>query len=316
MFHHPNCPYYRQTQQCVFACHLLPPGQLMQLSQTTQQHSNAVFASNLQSPPPPYYPIDPVRFAQIRQGFSRAADRLDELSQLCDERAERRVHFEQRRRDSLCADGTTDIRVYERNRTTRRSLPSPTPDVIIQHQPHEPVLRSILRPVAKVIRDLPLTPVQPTIYIVTFAADTIPNHGKNVKRLLDDQIPRRNPPIPHLYTIDARSFQPPSQRICERYSGISPIVQDIVMQDRGARKAVKNAVQELLNFGLHERQKAGGKREVSMSVCCHMGTHRSVALGERIAQGVKSEVGRAGVEEGVRVVVRHVHRIKGRGDPF
>lgn len=95
------------------------------------------------------------------------------------------------------------------------------------------------------------------------------------------------------------------------------MVQDIVMQDRKARRAVEHAVQELIAFGMNERLKVGGgKKEVSMSVCCHFGTHRSVAVGERIAQGVKAEVGRLGVEEGVRVVVRHVHRVKGRRDPF
>jgi RNase adaptor protein for sRNA GlmZ degradation len=63
--------------------------------------------------------------------------------------------------------------------------------------------------------------------------------------------------------------------------------------------------------------KEGGRgREVCMSVCCHAGTHRSVAMGERIAQGVKGEVGRRGGGDGVRIVVRHVHRVKGVGDPF
>lgn len=87
------------------------------------------------------------------------------------------------------------------------------------------------------------------------------------------------------------------------------------MRDRSARKAVKHAVCELLAFGARE-SRARGNKEVSMSVCCVAGTHRSVAIGERIAQGVKGEVGRLGVPEGVKVVVRHVHRIKGRGDPF
>jgi hypothetical protein len=37
-------------------------------------------------------------------------------------------------------------------------------------------------------------------------------------------------------------------------------------------------------------------------------------VGERIAQGVKREVGKGGGE--VRVVCRHVSRVKGVGDPF
>lgn len=61
-------------------------------------------------------------------------------------------------------------------------------------------------------------------------------------------------------------------------------------------------------------------REVCMSICCHAGTHRSVAVGERIAQGVKAEVARRKEGgwngEGVKIVVRHVSRVKGVGDPF
>jgi RNase adaptor protein for sRNA GlmZ degradation len=99
------------------------------------------------------------------------------------------------------------------------------------------------------------------------------------------------------------------------YSGMSPLIQDVVMQDRNARKAVEHAVAELLAFGAREKREKGA-REVSMSVCCTAGTHRSVAIGERIAQGVKAEVQRLRVREGVKVVVRHVSRIKGPGDPF
>jgi hypothetical protein len=41
-----------------------------------------------------------------------------------------------------------------------------------------------------------------------------------------------------------------------------------------------------------------------------------VAIGERIAQGVKEEVGLREDGRGVKVVVRHVSRIKGVRDPF
>lgn len=88
------------------------------------------------------------------------------------------------------------------------------------------------------------------------------------------------------------------------------------MQDVGAQKAVGTAVRELLRFGSEEGSRGSGDKEVSMSVCCHAGTHRSVAIAERIAQCVKWEVGRRGGEEGVKVVCRHVHRVKGRADPF
>lgn len=56
--------------------------------------------------------------------------------------------------------------------------------------------------------------------------------------------------------------------------------------------------------------------EVAMSVCCTVGTHRSVAIADVIAREVRGEVRRWGSEEGVRIVVRHVHRVQKRGDEF
>ena len=90
------------------------------------------------------------------------------------------------------------------------------------------------------------------------------------------------------------------------------------MRDAGAREAAKHAVRELIRFRSAERDRVRGReqKEVSISVCCHAGTHRSVAIAERIAQGIKGEVGRLGTQEGVRVVCRHVSRVRGRGDPF
>ncbi|USP80086.1 hypothetical protein yc1106_07360 [Curvularia clavata] len=181
------------------------------------------------------------------------------------------------------------------------------------HQDHIPrTLYPSMRPIPK--------PNRPTIYIITFAADLIRSESSTTA-LLASQVPQRHPPIPHLYTIDARNMRPPPPAMCDRYSGISPVLQEVVMQDSGARMAVRKAVKELLRFGDREkskerRRRGTGNMEVSMSVCCHAGTHRSVAIAERIAQSVKKEVGRLGCEEGVRVVCRHVHRIKGRADPF
>ncbi|KAF1831717.1 hypothetical protein BDW02DRAFT_581849 [Decorospora gaudefroyi] len=162
-----------------------------------------------------------------------------------------------------------------------------------------------------------LPPTQPTIYIITYATTLLPSES-SITHVLTTQVPHRHPPIPHLYTIDARNMQPPSPSICERYSGTSPLVQDIVMRDRAAREAAHKAVRELLRFGEEQRRRGSKARgvEVSMSVCCHAGTHRSVAIAERIAQGVKMEVGRLGCADGVRVVCRHVHRVRGLGDPF
>ncbi|KAF1942435.1 hypothetical protein EJ02DRAFT_511711 [Clathrospora elynae] len=188
-------------------------------------------------------------------------------------------------------------------------------------QPPRPILRTRTPPLAY---KLP----QPTIYIITFAASLTYDNEAATNALLSSQVPLRTPPIQHLYTIDARSMQPPSATLCAQYSGISPLIQDVVMQDKGAKRAVERAVWELLRFGQEQgfkergMRRRGVRREVSMSVCCHAGTHRSVAIAERIAQCVKLEVGRlgkegvGGVDEGVRVVCRHVHRVKGRGDPF
>jgi predicted protein tyrosine phosphatase len=160
-----------------------------------------------------------------------------------------------------------------------------------------------------------LVPIQPTIYIITYAADTMRSKTA-ITSLLSSQVPLRSPLIPHLYTIDARSMTPPPPHLCAMYSGVSPLIQDVVMRDPAAAAAAKNAVRELLQFREQEKRQRRPQMEVSMSVCCHAGTHRSVAIAERIAQGVKGEVGRLGTAEGVRVVCRHVHRVKGVGDPF
>ncbi|EUC42553.1 hypothetical protein COCMIDRAFT_28835 [Bipolaris oryzae ATCC 44560] len=161
------------------------------------------------------------------------------------------------------------------------------------------------------------TILPPTIYIISYSTDLTRTESATTT-LLASQVPHRTPPIRHLYTIDARNIQPPSPSLCARYSGLAPLIQDIVMQDVCAQNAVRTAVRELLlGFGSGEKRGRGEtEKEVSMSVCCHAGTHRSVAIAERIAQCVKWEVGRRGDGEGVRVVCRHVHRVKGREDPF
>ncbi|KAF2134391.1 hypothetical protein P153DRAFT_380202 [Dothidotthia symphoricarpi CBS 119687] len=155
---------------------------------------------------------------------------------------------------------------------------------------------------------------QPTIYIVTFSNVQTPTL-QALNHLLTDHLPHRDPPIPHLYTIDASNMTPPPSQICAAYSGLSPVVQEYVMQDARAREAVRRAVKELLAFG--ERKRGGrGRNEVALSVCCVAGTHRSVSIAERIAREVNTEVRRLGGGDGVRVVARHVHRVRGKRDPF
>ncbi|KAF2845169.1 hypothetical protein T440DRAFT_493605 [Plenodomus tracheiphilus IPT5] len=157
-------------------------------------------------------------------------------------------------------------------------------------------------------------PYLPTIYILTYSTSSLSTSNLSFVSLLATQLPTRIPPIPHLYTIDARPFDPPPPSICAKYSGIAPIVQDMVLQDTRAEKAVRRAVRDILDF--NNCCEAGRVRggEVAMSVCCVYGTHRSVAIAERIAQGVRAGVGEEGGK--VRVISRHVSRVKGVGDPF
>jgi RNase adaptor protein for sRNA GlmZ degradation len=129
--------------------------------------------------------------------------------------------------------------------------------------------------------------------------------------------------IAQIDTIDATTYPPPPIPLCEKYSGISPLIQDAVLRDSKVRGVVRGAIHDLLSFiypqttsRSHANKTRKGPKEVCMSICCHAGTHRSVAIGERIAQGVKEEVGLRGDGRGVKVVVRHVSRVKGVGDPF
>lgn len=83
-----------------------------------------------------------------------------------------------------------------------------------------------------------------------------------------------------------------------------------MLRDPRARQEIQNAVSDLVEFAKH------GRGEVSMSACCTAGTHRSVAIAELIALGVRKEVRRMGSKEGLKVVVRHVHRVRGVKDPY
>ena len=159
-----------------------------------------------------------------------------------------------------------------------------------------PPLRSILKHV----------PSMPTIYLLTFSTDRTPT-ARAFAALLNEHLPLC---IPLRYTIDARGFLVPPTHICENYSGVAGIVQDEVLRDDGARKEIDHAVDELMRFVKH------GGRETGIAICCTVGTHRSVAIAELIALGVRKGVRRLGSSEGVKVVVRHVHRIKGPKDPY
>lgn len=147
---------------------------------------------------------------------------------------------------------------------------------------------------------------RPTIYLLSFSTDRTPT-SRAFAALLNTHLPLR---IPLLYTIDARGFLVPPRIICENYSGVTDVVQHEVLRDAKARNEIDHAVDDLTSFVMH------GGGETSVAVCCTAGTHRSVAIAELIALGVRKDVRRLGSREGVKVVVRHVHRIKGRKDPY
>lgn len=146
----------------------------------------------------------------------------------------------------------------------------------------------------------------PIIYLLTFSTDLTPT-TKHFVRLLNEHLPPR---VPLRYTIDARRFLVPSRQIRKEYSGVAEVTQDAVLRDAGARREVGHAVDELMAFV----RSGNGGRETSIAVCCTAGTHRSVAIAECIARGVRERV-RRGTGE-VKVVVRHVHRVRGPKDPY
>ncbi|KAF2625154.1 hypothetical protein BU25DRAFT_460624 [Macroventuria anomochaeta] len=163
-----------------------------------------------------------------------------------------------------------------------------------------PPLRSILKAPSSIL------PSMPKIYLLTFSTDRTPT-TRAFAALLNEHLPRH---IPLLYTIDARNCLVPPKLIQEAYSGVSTVVQDEILRDSRARKEIDHAVDELMRVVKH------GGGETSIAICCTAGTHRSVAIAELIALGVRREVRRCGSREGVKIVVRHIHRVKGPKDPY
>ncbi|UPX09849.1 uncharacterized protein EKO05_0000530 [Ascochyta rabiei] len=175
---------------------------------------------------------------------------------------------------------------------------------------HSPVTRSLR---ATAAFPPPPPPPPPAIYLLTFATDRSPS-TRSFAHLLNTHLPAH---IPLLYTIDARTLPVPPARLCAAYSGVAAAVQDFVLRDEGARDAVRRAVEELVRAACVDGSGGGtGGREVALAVCCTAGTHRSVAIAELVALGVRREVRRVGSKDGVKIVVRHVHRVRGVEDPY
>lgn len=150
------------------------------------------------------------------------------------------------------------------------------------------------------------TPSMPTIYLLTFSTSCV-STSRAFTTLLNEHLA---PEVELRYTIDARHFLVPPSRICEEYSGVADVVQDEMLKDAEALQEIDRVVDDLTVF-----LDTGG-HETCVAVCCTAGTHRSVAMAELIALGVRQEARRSKSGGGVKVVVRHVHRTKGRKDPF
>jgi hypothetical protein len=160
------------------------------------------------------------------------------------------------------------------------------------------------------------TGVRPTVYIVSFSTDLTP-HTRALARLLALHLPVRDAPIPHVCTVDATTMAVPPADVCAAYSGVSRLVQECVMLDPRAREHTRRAVQDVMECVEQRRRKgAVGAIEVAVSVGCTAGTHRSVAMAEGVAAGILGQVRNAEWDEGIKVVVRHVHRIRGPRDAF
>ena len=146
----------------------------------------------------------------------------------------------------------------------------------------------------------------PTICLLTFSADRVPA-APDFANLLHEHLA---PQVDLRYTIDARRFLAPPPYICDRYSGVADEMQDQILEDSVACGTINRVVDDLVDFV------QDGGRETCVAIYCKAGTHRSVALAELIAQGVKQEIRDLKSEEGVKIVVRHVHRVKGPKDPY
>ncbi|CAI6335317.1 unnamed protein product [Periconia digitata] len=148
----------------------------------------------------------------------------------------------------------------------------------------------------------------PSVHIITYGLHYAPNPS-DVKQILAKYLP---PGTTHLYNIAAQTFTPPPEDMCKLYSGISPAIQDIVMRDPLARGAVMVGVEDIMTF-LRARDRKDGF-DVAISVCCQIGTHRSVSVAERIARGVEGCCEREARKAMVRLV--HIHRHRGDKDAY
>lgn len=174
------------------------------------------------------------------------------------------------------------------------------PSAPVMHHVRESTMTSSPRSILK--KPTPM----PAIYLLTFSTDRVPA-ARAFNTLINEHLA---PQVELLYTIDARRFLVPPPRICRKYSGVADVVQDQLLEDSRACKVIDRAVYDLVE------SIKDNTREACVAICCKAGTHRSVALAELIALGVRKEIRNMRSGEGVKIVVRHVHRVKGPSDPY
>ncbi|KAH7118896.1 hypothetical protein B0J11DRAFT_79801 [Dendryphion nanum] len=184
--------------------------------------------------------------------------------------------------------------------TMHRQLPAKVPYNRPINSPTARAASTTIEPYPPIhhIQPIPLPP--PTIHLLSFSHNHILHHS-SLSSLLSDLVPH---PSTHLYTIRAGSFSKPPKHLWHDFTGTHPLIQEHVMQDPRAREAVETAVRDLRRavewrVGAH----------VVLSVSCGAGTHRSVAVVERIRERVEREVG-------VVARVVHVHRSRRERDPW
>ncbi|KAH6851527.1 hypothetical protein BKA58DRAFT_425059 [Alternaria rosae] len=143
----------------------------------------------------------------------------------------------------------------------------------------------------------PALPVQKTLYILSYSTEVLKRHPNAEAQLMQQHVPSN---LPALITIYCHKWRAPPREICDRYSGISPQVQQFILGSRTAMGEINKAITAIANHF------NAGNQVASIQTTCHAGMHRSVAAAEIVANETR--------RRSVNVVVRHAHRRRGVGD--
>ncbi|KAH8635395.1 hypothetical protein IG631_10796 [Alternaria alternata] len=154
----------------------------------------------------------------------------------------------------------------------------------------------LLRPPQPLLQpQVPL--VQKTLYVTTYSSEVLERQPGAEAQLL-----QHIPHVPALLTIYCQTWRAPPRKMCQMYSGVSQQVQQFIMGSRTAVREINKALASIVNYF------NAGHQVASIQTTCHAGTHRSVGTGEIIAKEMK--------RMGVNVVIKHLHRRRGPGDPW